>query len=166
MPTTFIRPHKIELCSSEPSNASSCSLLVTLRVRYREDGNWQVYPLVFVSEEARQLFDEGEVTGIHLDTLQTNGVASRALPGVPAFVVLGLETRDGAQRVTTPTELLVIRRRLMIQGSVLMASGLGLLAMTSSIWLGVSALMLGSHVLRTATGVPTRPFWPPQNPLN
>lgn len=161
MPTAFIRPLQVELTPSDLNPPEQPTTLFTLRVLYREGGNWQQHPLVHVCTSAKQAFDNGEVLGFHLETLRANDTASRALPGAPVSVVLGLELRDGSRRLTTPKELLSTRRRLLAQGAALTVAGLVALSMTSAMWLGVAVLVWGTHVLRTAQGVPVKPFRPP-----
>lgn len=119
MPTAFIRPHKVELLPSQLDPSQTEPTLFTLRVLYREGGNWQQHPLTHVPAAARQALEKGDVSGFHLEALKANDAASRALPGGPMSTVLGLEMRDGSRRVTTPVELLTARRRRMVEGAML-----------------------------------------------
>lgn len=161
MPTAFIRPLQIELTPSQLNPPEQPPTIFTIRVLYREGGNWQQHALVHVPASAQQAFENGDVSGFHLETLKANDAASRALPGVPMSVVLGLELRDGSRRITIPKELLASRRQRMVTGAVLTGGGLLFLAMTTYMWVGVAVLVWGTHALRTAQGVPVKPFWPP-----
>lgn len=161
MPTAFIRPLQVELTPSQLNPPEQPPTLFTIRVLYREGGSWQQHALVHVPASAQQAFEKGAVSGFHLETLKANDSASRALPGVPMSVVLGLELRDGSRRLTIPKELLSTRRRLLAQGVALTVAGLATLSMTSAMWVGVAALVWSTHALRTALGVPVKPFWPP-----
>ena len=163
MSTTFLRPCQVELLPSNSPSAQSHSHLFTIRALYKEGGNWQVYPLVYVSDEALQLFWLGQITGIHLEALKANDTASRALREGPASVVLGIEMHDGTCRSTTPMALLAIRRKRLIQGAILSIAGLGIVSATTALWLGIAALTSGTHVLRSALAVPIKPFWPPSS---
>lgn len=156
MTTAFLRPIQLELIPAEPPQEQSH--LFTVRALYREGGNWQVHPLVYVPDIALGLFRQGKVAGMHLEDLRANDSASRALRGAAASVVLGVELHDGTSQSTVPSELQAVRRRRLIQGAVLSIFGLGALSTTSGLWLGVAAFTVGSHLLRTALTVPVKPF--------
>lgn len=128
-----------------------------LHMRYRPDGNWQVYLGVFVPQALQSALSGGQVKSVHIDTLEIDGPAARALPGLAGHVVLGIETKDGAVHRHAPAQLLTARRMRFIVGAALCASG-GLIVASGHGWAGALALVAGTHVLRNAGLIPCRPF--------
>lgn len=95
----------------------------------------------------------GEVTTVHMETLDFNGLASRCLPHTPQYIVSGVVTRDGRTLSEVPRPLRRLRRLglyvaygLCGGGAVLMSAGW--------VWFGALSLILGSHCWRTAAQVP------------
>jgi hypothetical protein len=131
--------------------------LFELRMRYRPEGNWQLYLCVFVPKALQQALSGGHVKSVHIETLEINGPAARALPTLAGSVVLGVETKDGVTHEHVPMQLRTARRIRLVAGAALCVAG-GLAIPFGYGWAGALALVAGTHVLRNAALIPYRPF--------
>lgn len=129
-----------------------------LRLQYRPGGDYQLFIGVYVPEQLQPALLSGDATGLHIDTLEVNSLSSRLLPGWPIYVVLGVRCGDGNESTHIPAAFTTARRRRHIAGLVACVLGCGLLAAEEFLWLGAVALVIGTHVLRTAREIPFRPF--------
>lgn len=114
-------------------------------------------PGVHLSPAAIRFFESGEVARAHVETLVTDSVAKRAL-GYPNYVVMGVELKNGERVSVIPRAL---RSAFVWRGGLglaLTAAGLALLN-TANTGLAFGLILVGSHVLRTALGVPHKAFW-------
>ena len=146
--------HPLEL-QLEPANCPpdlAHPELFELRMRYRPEGNWQHYLCVFVPRALQSALSSGRVKSVEI-----NGPAARALPHSAGYVVLGVETTDGAVHEHVPQQLRTTRRMRLLAGAALCAVG-GLALPFGYPWVGALALVAGTHVLRNAGLIPYRPF--------
>jgi hypothetical protein len=117
---------------------------------------------VHISPCVQGAFAQGNVRGLHLESLETNGVASLALPGQPRYVVLGVELSDGSALSCVPHVLHTFFRQKLVLAAALCLIG-GLLGATPFPWFGGLLAGLGTHFARTAFGIPRKPFWAPHH---
>lgn len=151
--------HPLEL-QLEPANCPpdlAHPELFELRMRYRPEGNWQLYLCVFVPRALQSALSSGRVKSVHIETLEINGPAARALSGLAGYVVLGVETTDGAVHEHVPQQLRTTRRMRLLAGAALCAVG-GLVLPFGYPWAGALAIVAGTHILRNDGLIPYRPF--------
>lgn len=129
-----------------------------LRMQYRLGGDYQLFIGVHVPEELQPALLNGDVIGLHLDTLEVNSIASRLLPGGPSYVVLGVRCRNGEYIEQVPPAFKAARLKRHILGAAACLLGSGFLAAAVYPLVGGLALVLGTHALRTAREIPIRPF--------
>ena len=107
--------------------------------------------------QLQQALFTGQVRAVHIETLEVNGPATRALRSQPGHLVLGVELMDGTFIEHVPAQLRDARRMRLAAGVMTcVAGGVGLLL--GYAWLGALALVVGTHACRTAGLVPHRPF--------
>lgn len=154
---TLHRPFALQL---EPANGTpgrSREDLFTLRMRYRPEGDWQTHLCVHVPKSLLPAITNCEVESVHLETLNTNEPAARCLPGRPAYLVLGVRTRDGGEYIGIPAAVRNARKFRLVAGVGLVATG-GILLWLPAAWLGTMLVVFGTHVFRTGLQVPHNPF--------
>lgn len=157
MNPTLHYPCELELADAGAPPTLSHKELFALRLRYRPEGNWQVLLATFVPTSLHAALASGNVKAVHVETLEVNGPAARALPGLPGHLVLGVELTDGTEFVHVPAQLRWTRRKRYMAGATLCAAGLASLLCGHS-WLGALALVVGTHAWRTARQVPHKAF--------
>ena len=133
--------------------------LFNLRMRYREHGNFQMFDGVYVPAELQPVLLDGDIQALHLDTLEVNSLAAQLLPGGPGYVLLGVRRRNGEEVLHVPVALTAARATCQIFGVAACLLGCGLLALTMAPLCGAISLVLGTHLIRTAREIPSRPFF-------
>lgn len=131
--------------------------LYTLRVLYVSTGAWQVLHSVHVPKALQGALVSGKVESFHLETIVPGSAAERALPGGPSYLVLGVRIKNGPEVECVPSELRAARAGYFGLGLVACASAVALL-LGAYAWTGALLLAVGTHAIRTAHGVPARPF--------
>ena len=155
--TCFHYPHSFELIPLNVTPASHrAENVFSLRVRQRPSSDWQHLLPIYLSPEAQKLFGEGSVRGIYVHALPVGGTAMRTLPGLPAYVVLGVELEDGSRRNTVPPELQSARRWSFAAAAGVLTAGLAAGAFAP--WVGGCLVALSTHPLRTAWSLYKSPF--------
>lgn len=91
---------------------------------------------------------------LNIESLNFNGRYSQALPGSPRYLLTGVTT-DGKLEQNIPLPLKRRARAFCFGGTLGASVGVVLLAVGFP-WLGASALILGTHALRTAWQAPGR----------
>lgn len=129
-----------------------------LRIRYRPDGDFQMFAAVHVPHELQPALLSGDIRSLHLDTLEVNGLASRLLPGAPSYLILGVRRRNGEEVTKVPAVLKAALVKRRICGAAACLLGCGLLTQELAPWGAALALVVGTHMLRTARKIPVRPF--------
>lgn len=130
--------------------------LFTLRIQYVCGGGWQVFHSVHVPKALQGAISNGKVESVHLETVISNSVAERSLPGSPSYLVLGVRIKEGPELQYVPAKLRASRAAYLALGLVACASAVALLGAYA--WAGALLLVAGTHAIRTAHGIPTRPF--------
>lgn len=130
--------------------------LFGLELRYRPDGEPHRYSGVHIPKTLQAALAGGGVKGLHIETLDFNGLASRCLPNSPKYVVTGLITRDGTKLMEVPKPLRLARRICFGIGTAACAVGAVLLTVSYG-WLGAVAFVIGTHCWRSALLVPRSP---------
>lgn len=129
-----------------------------LRVQYRPNGDFQHFIGVYVPETLQTAMQRGDVKGLHMDTLEVKSLASRLLPGGPSYVVLGIRCSNDEELRHVPAAYRTGRLMRHAGGAAACLLGCVLLSATRFAWLGAVALVIGTHALRTARQIPSRPF--------
>ena len=145
-PTTH-RPIEIELEPLATSGVLPSHALHVLRLRYRPQGHMQVFLGTHVPPGLAQFLQGGNVSSLHLETLEHGSSEQRCLPGWPDYAVLGLETKDGKRIVCMPPALMRLRLRRLWGGGAAAALGAALLASPYSV-VGAGLLVFASHAIR------------------
>lgn len=126
-------------------------------VRFSEAGQPQVFHCVHLTEEAAALIAEGRATGMTVETLVANSIASSMLRNA-RYLVTGLEI-DGQTLVQTVPKNLLRRRRWGAALSSAVAIGsFGWIAIGSGGWLSALVLVGATHALRTFIAIPHTSF--------
>lgn len=154
---TFHRPLAVMLEPSQWHVSGEHTGLFNLQIQYRPDGNWQLYLGVHVPKSLQTALAEGDIEGLHLETLEVNSLTSRKLPGAPRYLVMGVRARGGNDLQEVPAQLVAARRFNYILGAVACTAGISLL-WSPFAWAGAALAVLGSHRLRSARQIPARPF--------
>lgn len=129
----------------------------TVTVRFSEAGQPEVFHCVHLTEEAAALIAEGRATGMTVETLVANSIASSMLRNA-RYLVTGLEV-DGQTLVRTVPKNLLQRRRLGAALSFAIAVGsFGWLAIASGGWLSALVLVGATHALRSFMAIPNTSF--------
>lgn len=152
-------PIAIQVTPWASSPALAASNLFNLRMRYREHGNFQMFDGVYVGPELQPALLAGDIQALHLDTLEVNSLAQNLLPGGPGYLLLGVRRRNGEEVLQVPGTLTAARVTCNIFGAAACLMGCGLLALTMAPLCGAVSLVLGTHLIRTARGLPSRPFF-------
>lgn len=77
----FHRPFQVATSPVEFLPVRPACDLFSVRLKYRENGDVEYFSLVHIPPSIQDEFTKGAVQGLHLETLETNGAASRALKG-------------------------------------------------------------------------------------
>jgi hypothetical protein len=156
----FHRPCQVKTLPVTFSPSRPATDLFNVLLDYGERDGWQRFSLVHIPQNIQGAFEQGVVQGLHLQALETNGIASRSLPGQPCYAVLGVELADGSLVPCIPAAFRgTLWRQLGLAGTLCLTGGL--LAATPIAWVGGLLAGLGTHFVRTAMSVPRKPFWPP-----
>ena len=115
------------------SASSSISHLYAVRISSALNAGYHVPPILKVQ------FQNGPVRGIHLETLECNSKAMRALPNAPNYAVLGVEASDGRLFTDIPVEWRRLRRNLLLLGGVLILTAVLILVKDASVGLNFLA---------------------------
>ena len=158
----FYRPYQVESIATTFSPPRPTPDLFNIRLNHGEGKDLQHFLMVHIPPNVQSAFAQGTVRGLHLESLETNGVASRALPGQPRYAVLGVELADGSAMSCAPPVLHTLFKRKLAIAAALCLIG-GLMGATPYPWFGGLLAGLGTHFARTAFGIPRRPFWPPRH---
>lgn len=153
--------HHLVALEATPCTSSTKGLLTnqfSLRLQYRPSHDFQLFVGVYVPEQLQPALLSGDVTGLHIDTLEVNSLACRLLPDGPSYIVLGVRSSTGSEITHIPAAFMTARRRRHVFGLTACVFGCGLLAVATFAWLGALALVLGTHALRTARQIPWYPF--------
>lgn len=148
------RPAEIELLRGDYAVDSN---LYTLRVRYTADGDWQAFVGTHVPCKVSDAVSNSDISALHLESLPVNGPESLLLPGWPRFLVMGYQSKGGEWISCVPQPIKSAFQRRFAVGVVVSITGLGLMASTGN-WPGALALLIGSHILRSAVAIARVPF--------
>ncbi len=155
--TCFHVPHSFELAPLEVTPARyQTDNVCQLKIRQKAHADWQYLLPIYATQEVRELCRSGDVTGFDVHALPVGSKATRVLPGQPAYVVLGVELRDGTRRCTVPRELVRARNRALGLTAAVLFAGLALSAWAP--WLGGCIAALSTHAARTARSLSLKPF--------
>lgn len=155
--TCFHYPHSFELVPLDVTPPSErADNVFSLKLRQRANSDWQHLLPIYVSREVEELYRAGVVRGIYVHALPAGGTGMRSLPGLPAYVVLGVELKDGTRRNTVPAELRRVRLRSIAAATAVLVAGVA--AGTLAPWVGGCLVALSTHALRTASSVYKEPF--------
>lgn len=157
MNATCHRPIYLEIFPTDLLPVSNGSLLYTLRMGYREYGNPQVFLGTHVPKKLLPILERGNVAMLHLETLEVNSLAQRRLPGRPDYLVLGVRTFDGSEFLEVPVELRQARLNIGLLGTAACLVGAGFV-FSPYAWAGAFLVVVGSHLVRSARNIPSRPF--------
>ena len=131
--------------------------LFDLGMRYKPEGAMQYFFNVHVPLSLQVALRAGQVKSIHLETLERNGVVSRALEDAPHYLVVGVITEAGDRFLAIPVPLR--RRRSIYYWAGVFGCLIGGIALFSSHFLtGAIVLVAGSHAIRTALTLRIIPF--------
>ena len=133
--------------------------LFNLRMRYREHGNFQMFDGVYVPQKLQPALLAGDIQALHLDILEVNSLAKQLLPDGPGYVLLGVRRRNGEEVLHVPSVLTAARATCQVFGVAACLLGGGLLALTMAPVCGAVSLVIGTHLIRTARAIPSRPFF-------
>jgi hypothetical protein len=135
--------------------------LFRLEITYMPHGLPQVYNAVYVPPTLREQLQSGAVRSFHLETLECNSKAMRALPNAPNYAVIGVQASDGRLFSEIPVEWRRLRRNLLLLGTALLLTAVVILFRDISVWLNFLAaglLALGIMKTKASTAVPQTPF--------
>lgn len=127
--------------------------LWTMGLTYSEESQ-EVLAWTHIPLELQDSIDQGDVKHAILSTLKVGGLASRQLQGEPSHVLLAVVTKSGKRVLAVPPVFAQLRDGLRAAGWALMGLGLVLLSQHIAPFSGGVLLTTGSHLLRTAWGVP------------
>jgi hypothetical protein len=160
-PTLHI-PFKTRLTPCRNLNGSTLGEnLFRLEITYMTHGLSQIYNAVYVPPALKVQFQNGPVRAIHLETLECNSKAMRALPNAPNYAVLGVEASDGRLFIEIPAEWRRLRRNLLLLGSALLLTSVAVLVRDAGVglnFLAVGLFGLGTTKIEASTAVPRTPF--------
>jgi hypothetical protein len=154
---TFHRPLSVDVSPTESSAGLDTTDQFNLGLRYRPQGNTQVYLGVHVPAQLQPALLSGDVSGLHMETLAVNSSASRLLAGAPGYLILALKTRSGEDIVAVPSALRRARLQKLALGVTACICG-GALVFSPYAWAGAIVFMLGSHGVRTAQELRFKPL--------
>ena len=157
MNPTIHRPIELELEPVGPPAPFETHQLHALRLRYRHKGHMQVFLATHVPKSLIPFFQAGEVTAVHLETLEHDSAEQQQLYGWPNYVVLGVETTSGARHVEIPLSFQRLRARRLLAGGACLLVGAGLLT-GPSVFGGAALFALAALLLRKAISVPAHAF--------
>lgn len=157
MNPTYHEPQAVVLAPIKTQSSASFPNTFNLGLRYRPEGAMQWFVGTYVPESLQHALVEGDVSGLHLETLQINSPTQRRLPGQPDYLVLGVTRKNGARLSEVPLGLLQAKHLRNAAGIGVCAFG-ALLMVTPHAWAGALALVLGSYLLHTARHIPSSPF--------
>ncbi len=109
---------------------------------------------VHVPSALQSFLSSNDVKRILHVTIDMGGFASRLLPGQPKHVILAVITQSGQHVFSIPPAF--IRMRALLLGAGWGGTVLGVAMLFQSLapaW-GASLLLVGTHALRTAEGIP------------
>lgn len=108
-------------------------------------------------KELQPILAARDVRSVHVETLEANGAATRALGYPASYAVLGVETKARKHIELVPPEFHQFKGFCLVSGAL--ACALGVIGLSQGwIWLGAFALVGGTHTLRAAQRIPTSPF--------
>jgi hypothetical protein len=90
----------------------------------------------------RALIEGNHVYSFHLETLECNSPAAKALPHAPNYAILGVEDCNGKSHTDIPVEWQTLRYRLLLFGAALVVSAIAILIEERSAWLSLLAATL------------------------
>ena len=157
MNPTYHRPLSLKISPTVGQPACDAPDMFNLWLSYRPEGNSQLFLRIHVPKVLQPALTNGDVAGLHIETLEMNSLAQRSLPGQPDYQVLALQTRAGLRLSEVPVEHKRARRRYGAGAVVTILAGTALFCVNLP-WVGAPLLVLGSHLVRTARQVPSRPF--------
>lgn len=129
----------------------------TVTVRFTESGQPVVLDCVHLTEEASALISQGRATGMTVETLVANSIASSMLRNAK-YLVTGLEV-DGHTLVRTVPKKLLLRRRAGVATSSIIATvALGWLAAAPGGLVSALVAVAATHALRSFIAIPHTAF--------
>ena len=134
-----------------------------LYIQNFDDEPAQRYFTVHVPKSVQTSFHEGLVRGFHLQYIPFEGgentEVSRAIPGGPVWVVLGVELQDGTRIDCVPRELDTLFKQTLSLAVATCAVGAAL-SLTPYAWIGGLLFGYGLFRVRYAFKVPRKVHWP------
>lgn len=156
MNSTFHRPQSIEIAPTRPSLGRNNVDLFDLGLRYRLGGHIQFFLGVYVPKTLQSSLLNGEVNGLHIETLEVNSIASRCLLNAPNYIILRITLITGETFVEIPKVLGWARNWRIQLGSAICVLG-GFVVFSAYGWVGTVAILVGNHLLRAARQIPNNP---------
>lgn len=155
--TCFHYPHAFELVplGVTPDTLRADNVFL-LKTRRGADSDWQYLLPVYATPDVQALSRTRAIAGIYVHAMPLGSKAMRSLPGLPAYVVLEIELRDGTRHNTVPKELIRARRASIGLATEMFAAGL-----VAGFWMpfvGGCLAALSTHPLRTAYSLYFKPF--------
>ena len=131
--------------------------MFNISLLYRPEGYPSDYFEVHIPKGLQPAMNSGQVTSLHLETLEFQGVSSRALPGAPAYAIFRVSLEDGSHIETIPKSLRYQRGERLVLGVTACLLG-SVMIFSHYAWVGALALIFGTHALRTAKYIPHFPL--------
>jgi hypothetical protein len=159
MPGILHHPYVLECTVSTTANGVVMPNLFELGIRYHESGNVQRYSRVHIPLELQTDILNANVHAVHLEPLDSAGVARRVLEGMPNYLAMGLVTKQRQRISALPRPLHRARKRREVWGLFACALSIGLLPLSLSAIVGALGLVMGTCLIRAAQQIPNRPFF-------
>ncbi|WP_295751652.1 hypothetical protein [Undibacterium sp.] len=153
----YCHPISLKLTPSKWKSGKEFPDMFNISLLYRPEGYLSDYFDVHIPKELQPAMNSGHVIGFHLETLEFQGVSSRALPGAPTYAIFRVSLEDDTDIEMIPKSLLYERRERLILGITACLLG-GVMVFSYYAWLGALALIFGTQALRAAKHIPHLPL--------
>jgi len=157
MNAIYCRPISVRIAPSKWSSGNNYPDMFNVYLLYRPEGYTSTYCEVHIPKELQAAMNSGQVIGLHLETMEFQGVSSRELPGAPAYAIFQVSLADGTNIEVIPETLLGERQLRLVFGIAACLVG-AFMVFSHYSWVGALALVLGTHALRTAKHIPHFPL--------
>ena len=157
MNPTFHRPLGFDFEPLDAFANADVSDNFLLKLWYCQNGNKQIFVRVYIPKTLQPAFLRGDVTGIHIETLELNSVTAQQFPGQPRYLVLGVQLKDDTRLAEVPAVLQHAWRVNAAAGGIGALVGLALLV-TPYAWAGAVVLVVASRLWARARSIPRHPF--------
>jgi len=153
----YCRPKELRIKPTTWKSGNNAPDVFNISLWYSVPGCLSDYFSVHIPKGLQPAMHSGQVIGFHLETLEFQGVSSKALPGAPKYAVLQVSLADGTDIELIPEVLQAERNSRRIWGTAACLIGIALLY-SPYFCIGALVLVTGTHALRTARHIPHLPL--------